>query len=56
MIDTLDIYTKLKATGLTAKQAEAIAKVIFRVHSARSNGAVAEKETEARPDFSRNVK
>ena len=54
MVDTLDIYTKLKATGLTAKQAEAIAKVLFLVHSARLQGAVVEKE--ARPDLSRRVK
>ncbi len=55
MVDTLDIYTKLKATGLTAKQSEAIAKVIFLVHAARSNGAVAEKEAKTRSDFSRKV-
>ena len=54
MIDTLDIYTKLRVTGLTAKQSEAIAKVLFRIHSARSNVAVTEKEV--RPDLSRRVK
>ena len=52
MIDTLDIYTDLKGTGLTAKQSEAIAKVIFRVHSVRRNVAVAEKEEKTRPDSS----
>ena len=55
MVDTLDIYTKLKATGLTAKQSETIAKVLFLVHSARSNGAAAEKSAVARPDFSKTV-
>lgn len=55
MIDTLDIFTKLRATGLTAKQSETIAKVIFLVHTARSHGAVVEKETETRLGFSRKA-
>ena len=53
MVDTLDIYTKLRASGLTARQSEAIAKVLFLVHSARSNNVVATNQSEARTAFAR---
>jgi hypothetical protein len=56
MIDTLEMYKKLKAAGIKARQAEAITKAIAFAHTARSNDLQAKKEAEVRTGFPREVK
>jgi hypothetical protein len=56
MIDTLEMYKKLKVAGIKARQAEAITKAIAFAHTARSNDLQAKKEAEVRTGFPREVK
>jgi hypothetical protein len=54
MIDTLDIYKKLKATGLTARQSEAIAKTIGLSVADRTTDLLTTKDLAVWTSFGRN--
>ncbi len=56
MIDTLEMYKKLKAAGIKSRQAEAITKAIVFAHTARSRDLEAKKEAEVTAGFPREVK
>jgi hypothetical protein len=54
VIDTLDIYKKLKATGLTARLSEAIAKTIALSVADRTTDLLSKKDLAVWTSFGRN--
>ncbi len=56
MIDTLEMYKKLKAAGIKSRQAEAITNAIAFANNSRSRDLEAKKEAEVRAGFPREVK